>query len=140
MIDYEQFLNELSSILWEIDPHYAKLKSRGKSFPRIVKTKFLNFNQPEKHKHKAKPLSSQTMKLRVETFQKYLERKYMMPGHMKGLHDLVSAIFKSLYECTKSLDAQNNRTKYNHENETLPQLLDYFVHEIIVTSGDRRDF
>ena len=43
-----------SKLLWEIDPHYSKLQARGKSFPKIVEDKFLNFNRPQDHAHKAK--------------------------------------------------------------------------------------
>ena len=50
-----------SSLLWELDPHYGKLKSRGIHFGAIVEEKFLGFNNPKKHGHSVKPVDMQSL-------------------------------------------------------------------------------
>ena len=52
--DYEEFIADLCSLLWDINLHYYKLKSRYCSFPNVVEQKFLNFNKPQSHGHKPK--------------------------------------------------------------------------------------
>ena len=54
--DYETLVKYLSELLWEIDPHYLKLKKRGMSFLETVETNFLGFNDPSKHNHVVKNL------------------------------------------------------------------------------------
>ena len=64
--DYEEFIADLCSLLWDIDPHYYKLKSRYCSFPSVVEQKFLNFNKLQSHGHKSKKLSIQTFSLKID--------------------------------------------------------------------------
>ena len=56
--DYEEFIADLCSLLWDIDPHYYKVKSRYCSFSNFVEQKFLNFSKPQSHGHKLKQLNS----------------------------------------------------------------------------------
>ena len=59
LFDYEKFAKEFASQIWNIDPHYSKLKARYFCFPEHIEKKLLNFNQPTSHGHKAKSLSEQ---------------------------------------------------------------------------------
>ena len=34
--DFTKFVEGFANLLWVIDPHYSKFKSRGKRFPKIV--------------------------------------------------------------------------------------------------------
>ncbi len=42
--DFTKFVEDFANLLWVIDPHYSKFKSRGKRFPKIVEDKLLNFS------------------------------------------------------------------------------------------------
>ena len=66
--DHEEFIADLCSLLWDIDPNYCKLKCRYCSFPNVVEQKFLNFNKPQSHGHKPKQLSIQTLSLKIDKF------------------------------------------------------------------------
>ena len=53
--DFSACLELFSSLLWEVDPHYEKIKMHGgKRFPDIVVNRLLGFNNPKKHGHKVK--------------------------------------------------------------------------------------
>ena len=53
--DLSACLEQFSSLLWEVDPHYEKIKMHGgKRFPDIVVNRFLGFNNSKKHGHKVK--------------------------------------------------------------------------------------
>ena len=51
--DYEDFTRLLSSLLWEVDPHYKKLCERGGRFPNEMQS-FLGYNVPKEHSHPVK--------------------------------------------------------------------------------------
>ena len=55
---YETFVKHFSEFLWEIDPHYLKIKKKGMPFLETVEKNFLGFNDPLKHKHAVKNLCS----------------------------------------------------------------------------------
>ena len=52
--EYERLVEKFAKLLWEVNPHYSKLQARGKSFPKLVEEKFLNFNRPQDYKMKSK--------------------------------------------------------------------------------------
>ena len=54
--DFEKLVAKSCALLWEIDPHYYKLKTRGCSYLNIIEKSFLGFNNPQSHGHKAKQL------------------------------------------------------------------------------------
>ena len=58
--DYTNFLCAFfTSLLWYIDPHYNKIKSRSCSiFPEVTGKYLINFNKPNEHTHKAKTINS----------------------------------------------------------------------------------
>ena len=54
LTDYEKLVKYSSELLWEIDPHYHKLKTRGMPFLESVEKNFLGFNKPVSHGHASK--------------------------------------------------------------------------------------
>ena len=98
--DYEHFVKDFVAILWEIDPNYSKLQAKGKRFA----------NQPKKHGHKVKPLSSQFLNVKVEMLQKHLDRAYMALSHMKGLKAITTSVCKAISEYLDVLVKQSTRT------------------------------
>ena len=94
--DYEEFIADLCSLLWDINLHYYKLKSRYCSFPNVVEQKFLNFNKPQSHGHKPKQLSIQTLSLKIDELRLHLYRGYMNGIHMTLLRNIVKGICDSL--------------------------------------------
>ena len=94
--DYEEFIADLCSLLWDINPHYYKLKSRYCSFPNIVEQKFLNLNKPQSHGHKPKQLSIQTLSLKIDELRLHLDRGYMNGMHMTLLRNIAKGICDSL--------------------------------------------
>ena len=63
--DFEIFVIKFCSLLWEIDPHYYKLKAWGCSFPNLIEKSFLGFNNPQSHGHRAKQLCSTCLTFKV---------------------------------------------------------------------------
>ena len=108
------YIHKLSSVLWEIDPHYHKLQARGKNFPNIVVKRLLNFNKPSQHGHKVKPLSSGMLKIAVDILSVYVDRKYMEHSHMTRLKEIITQVCDSIDGYIKILDEQNERTKKAH--------------------------
>ena len=94
--DYEEFIADLCSLLWDIDSHYYKLKSWYCSFPNVVEQKFLNFNKPQSHGHKPKQLSVQTISLQIDKLWLHLDRGYRNGTHMTLLRNIVKGICDSL--------------------------------------------
>ena len=46
--------------MWEIAPHYLKIKKSRMPFLETVEKNFLGFNDPSKHKHAVKNLCSKS--------------------------------------------------------------------------------
>ena len=82
--DYIKMIVTFASVLWEVDPHYEKLKSRGYVFSDNAKL-FLNFNNPKSHGHSARNLNTSFLGQKVSELMVYIERKYMHLQHMKPL-------------------------------------------------------
>ena len=78
------FLNKFSKLLWDVDQHYSKFQSRGKSFLKIVEDKFLSFNQAEDYKQKAKKYVNIINSSQVNEMKDYLDRKFMNMNCMKN--------------------------------------------------------
>ena len=57
-----------TNLLWYIDPHYNKLKSRNRcNFPEIA-VKNLYLNKPSEHGHKAKQINSTDAHIKMNNF------------------------------------------------------------------------
>ena len=55
--DFTKCLQLFSELLWEVDPHYEKIKGRGVGrFPDTVEKNLLGFNDPRTHGHTVKPI------------------------------------------------------------------------------------
>ena len=83
LTDYEKLVKYFSARLWEIDPHYHKLKTRGMPFFESVEKNVLGFNKPASHGHAPKRLSSESLSLKVQNLYQYTDRNYMDSSHMK---------------------------------------------------------
>ena len=62
-------------MLWEIDPHYLKVKKGGNVFLETVEKNFLEFNDPSKHEHAAENLSSESLELKVQNLYNYIDNR-----------------------------------------------------------------
>ena len=83
LTDYEKLVKYFSARLWEIDPHYHKLKTRGMPFFESVEKNVLGFNKPASHGHAPKRLSSESLSLKVQNLYQCTDRNYMDSSHMK---------------------------------------------------------
>ena len=119
--DYEEFITNLFSLLWDIDSHYYKLKSRYHSFPNVVEQKFLNFNKLQSHQHKPKQLSIQTLSLKIDKLRTHLDRGYMNGTHMTLLRNIVKGICDSLNKYVDYLKKQAVEVSKNHKTANLPE-------------------
>ena len=72
LTDYDKLVKYFSELLWEIDPHYHKLKTRGMLFLKSVEKNFLGFNKPASHGHAPKRLSSESLSLHLHEGAKSL--------------------------------------------------------------------
>ena len=92
LTDYEKLVKYFSARLWEIDPHYHKLKTRGMPFFESVEKNVLGFNKPASHGHAPKRLSSGSLSLKVENLYQYTDRNCMDSSHMKPLKETLLAV------------------------------------------------
>ena len=129
--DYETLVKYLSELLWEIDPHYLKLKKRGMSF-RNSRKNFLGFNDPSKHKHAVKNLCSESLVLKVQNLCNYNDRQYMNSSHMKTLQLILINVTEKLTAYLTELEEQNKRKK-SHEKLCKTIIIEDFVIRSIST-------
>ena len=125
--DYEALVKHFSELLWEIDPHYLKLKKRGMSFLETVEKNFLGFNDPSKHKHAFKNLCSESLVLKVQNLCNYIDRQYMSSSHMKPLQLILINVTGELTAYLTQLEEQNKRTKKSHEKLCKTTTVEDFV-------------
>ena len=116
--DYTNFSCILTNLLWYIDPHYNKLKSRNRcTFPEVTVKNLMNFNKPSEHGHKAKPINSTDTHMKVDSLLEYLDRSYFLKQHKnlrtEHLYPVSAAVSKYLEysdnQVTRTTEAQNNR-------------------------------
>ena len=90
--DYTKFSSTLINLLWYIDLHHNKLKSRGGcTFPEVIVKNLINFNKPSAHGHNAKPVNSSDTRIKVNNLLEYLDRSYFSKPHMNLLKEHVYA-------------------------------------------------
>ena len=119
--EYEEFIADFCSLLWDINPHYYKLKSWYCSFPNVVEQKFMNFNKPQSHVHKPKQLSIQTLSLNIDKLRLHLDREYMNGTHMTLPRNIVKGICDSLDKYINYLKKQAVKVSKNHNTAVLPE-------------------
>ena len=71
-------------VLWEIDQHYEKVRSRGNLFSDDAK-QFLNSTNLESHGHAVKKIDTIILNHKISELLIHLERKYMYLQHMKPI-------------------------------------------------------
>ena len=129
--DYEEFIADLCSLLWDINLHYYRLKSRYCSFPNVVEQKSLNFNKPQSHGHKPKQLSIQTLSLKIDELRLHLYRGYMNGIHMTLLRNIVKGICDSLDKYIDYLKKQAIEVSKNQKTAVKK----YFIRHLLLCSG-----
>ena len=72
LTDYVKHVEKLSTLLWEVDPHYSAIKYRGKTFCTDAE-KFMNFNDPKSHGHKLKTFSVPSVKPKIDSLYAFLQ-------------------------------------------------------------------
>ena len=119
-------------VLWEIDPHYHKLQSRGKKFPSVVENTFLSYNKLASHGHAVKALSSVSIAVKIEKLFSYIDRGFMVSSHMKSLHDMMFSEANSIASYLDYIAEQNERVKKNEQRNTSPErsIEDFMVKKI----------
>ena len=61
LADFETLIQKFSSMLWELDPHYSKIKQYAGKFSEVVETRLLGFNDPKSHGHSVKNINMATL-------------------------------------------------------------------------------
>ena len=127
--EYERLVEKFAKLLWEVDPHYSKLQARGKSFPKLVEEKFLNFNRPQDYKMKSKNVSTPSLALKVNEIKTLMDRKFMSANKLKKLHDIVKTVIEAISEYFDILEDQRVRSHKNSQKDVRKEetSLDEFV-------------
>ena len=113
--DFTKCLQLFSELLWEVDPHYEKIKTCVGRFPAIVVEKnLMGFNEPKRHRHTVKPMDISSLISKVTKLTIYLERKYMFSSHMKLIVDIISSVCKCICKYNDYLQVQRIRALKNH--------------------------
>ena len=138
LTDYEKLVKYFSARLWEIDPHYHKLKTRGMPFFESVEKNVLGFNKPASHGHAPKRLSSESLSLKVQILYQYTDRNYMDSSHMKPLKEMLLTVAEKVTAYLTQLEEQNVRTKEGHAKTCHSNTIEDFVVRNIstYTSGE----
>ena len=129
LTDYEKLVKYFSELLWEIDPHYHKLKTRGMPFLESVEKNFLGFNKPASHGHAPKRLSSEPLSLKVQNLCQYTDRNYMDSSHVKPLKEMLLTVAEKVTAYLTQLEEQNVRTKRDMQKHITRALLKILLSE-----------
>ena len=131
--DFEKFIQIYSSLLWELDPHYVKIKQYAGKFLEVVEPRLLGFNDPKSHGHRVKNIDMTSLLSKMTTLTLYLERKFMQFSHMKPLEDVVSSVCQGICKYNEYLEAKKRSNaaqceKVSDEDES--SLEDFSVREV----------
>ena len=115
--DYTNFSCAFTNLLWYIDPHYNKLKSRIRcTFLEVTVKKLMNFKKSSEHGHKTKPITSTDAHIKVNNLLEYLDRSYFSRPHMNLLKEHVYAVSEAVSKYLEYLDNQVTRTTEAQNN------------------------
>ena len=121
--DFENLLRKFCSLLWEIDPHYSKLKARGCSSLNLIEKLFLGFNNPQSHGHKAKQLCSTNLTFNVNCLRTFRDCAFLSTGHLKKFKNFIGGVCGSLEKYVNYLEKQVKSVKEHPiENFTITKL------------------
>ena len=84
-VNFTKCLQFFSDLLWEVDPHYDKIRAQASRFPDIVEKRLMGFNNSKLHGHSVKAMNTLSIILKLTKLVTHLERKFMLPSHMKHL-------------------------------------------------------
>ena len=115
LADFEKFVQTYSSLLWELDPHYYKIKQYAGRFPDVVESHLLGFNDPKSHGHSVKHIDMNSLLSKVTMLTLYLERKFMQSSHMKPMEHIVSVVCKGVCKYNEYLEAKRINSTKQHE-------------------------
>ena len=118
--DYSNMITTYASVLWEIDQHYEKLRSRGNHFSDDAK-QFLYFNTPKSHGHAVKKIDTIILNHKISELVIHLERKYMYLQHMKPIKNVVESVCIAITEYLEYLETQCKRNTL-YQKMKIPQL------------------
>ena len=119
--DFTKRSQLFSELLWEVDPHYEKIKARVSRFTAIVEKNLLGFNEPRTHGHTVKQIYISFLISKVTKLTIYSERKYMFSSHMKPLVGSISSVCKCICNYNDYLQVQRIRASKNRENEEITE-------------------
>lgn len=132
--DYEELVQSFSKLLWEVDPHYSKLKGRGKSFPKIVAEKFLKFNQPEAYKNKAKNMKPTTIIEKINAIRDLLDRKCMGTNKLKTFRGLVEDVVNNVSEYLEYNEDHRSKFQKSSSGESSKSGEDPGLEEFVISN------
>ena len=119
--DFENLVTKFCSLLWEIDPHYYKLKARGCNFPNLIEKSFLGFNNPQSHGHKVKQLCSTSLTFKVNCLRTFPDRAFLGASHMKKFENAIGGVCDSVEKYVNYLEKQVKSVKEHQKNTTPPE-------------------
>ena len=119
--DFENLVTKFCSLLWEIDPHYYKVKARGCSFPNLIEKSLLGFNNPQSHGHKAKQLCSTSLTSKVNCLRTFQDHDFLGTSHMKKFKNIIGEVCDSVEKYVNYLEKQVKSVKEHQKNTTPPE-------------------
>ena len=127
LTDYDRLVKYFSELLWEIDPHYHKLKTLGMLLLESVEKNFIGFNKPASDGHAPKRLSSEPLSLKVQNLYQHTDRNCMDSSHMKPLKEMLLTVAEKVIVYLTQLEEQNVRTKKGHVKTCHSNTIEDFV-------------
>ena len=111
LTDFEKRVVLFSSILWNIDPHQNKFKSRSIHISEFVAKTFFNFNVPKDHKHKIEQLDPKGLQSDINSLSDHCLREYMSVQRMSGLKSIITEICEKVQLYIDYLKTQSVRNE-----------------------------
>ena len=96
--------------MWDLDPHYNAIRSRGCGrFHTVIEGKLLDYNNPKKHGYAVQPFDTARIEQTLLQVEMKLDRKYMDSSHMKLLNDMIRSVCETVSKYVDYIYSQRIR-------------------------------
>ena len=124
--DFTDLVKSFSSLLWELDCHYEKMKKRGGSVPKDFE-KFFGLNNPKAHGHAIPKFEPLRFSLAIKTVVQNLDRPFMEGPALKTLKIMMEKTVEFVSHYMDYLEMQRERNAMPVDSEDCSEVVDDFV-------------
>ncbi|CAL4081080.1 unnamed protein product [Meganyctiphanes norvegica] len=118
-----QFVNTVTECLWLLDGNHHTLASRGCTIPKLFQG-FLNYNNPETHKHKRKHIENLSSSLLIEQSVSILnltEMSFMRSKAWAHIRESMLQLSMNLRKYVTYLEHQKDKSSERHAKKSFDE-------------------